>query len=519
MLSTPVPPSKQQGGAMGATAGCATAAQASPAAQHAAPLPEEPAPGLAAAPGPCPALAAGAGRGRGRGRGGGRGRGRGRAAAASLPQGNATGQPWVPSPAAAGLRPPQGQDGASWAASAGLSGLPAGLAHALAPGSARAPGMLYACPAAWAAAGRRAAAVASAAAPAVLADLVLALLQQAAAAGGSGAREPGAAPAQRAPLPADSRLWLAEWRPPGGLPAGGGPPPKKKLKGTQPCARCLRVMRQTRAAVAPAGVAAEGRCARSRCLLAFSVLIAVPPTAPCGARAAGRTVCPPPAAPVRRARILKDGALTMIVYGADEAFKWQHRVAQFTGAVRRAPAPALPRAPEPGAHGCAWAAACSCMRDLCSLVVPACSQQRLAAGWCGAYAAERHTMTFAGCARLLRRSATLGRAQGRAGRPAARARALGGLGAGRGGRRVPHAERQRRALLQGLDDAGGSLPAAAARPPPARPRPRAGRRCGGRPGRARARAVRGDAAWGSGGGRRPGDGIGARGYGRRGRRA
>jgi len=264
VLSTPVPPSKQQGGAMGATAGCATAAQASPAAQHAAPLPEEPAPGLAAAPGPCPALAAGAGRGRGRGRGGGRGRGRGRAAAASLPQGNATGQPWVPSPAAAGLRPPQGQDGASWAASAGLSGLPAGLAHALAPGSARAPGMLYACPAAWAAAGRRAAAVASAAAPAVLADLVLALLQQAAAAGGSGAPEPGAAPAQRAPLPADSRLWLAEWRPPGGLPAGGGPPPKKKLKGARPCARCLRVMRQTRAAVAPAGVAAEGRCARSR---------------------------------------------------------------------------------------------------------------------------------------------------------------------------------------------------------------------------------------------------------------
>ncbi|KAK9835034.1 hypothetical protein WJX81_005688 [Elliptochloris bilobata] len=39
-------------------------------------------------------------------------------------------------------------------------------------------------------------------------------------------------------------------------------------------------------------------------------------------------------AKVRRARILKEGALTMIVYGADEAFKWQHRVAQFTGAVR-----------------------------------------------------------------------------------------------------------------------------------------------------------------------------------------
>jgi hypothetical protein len=265
VLSTPVPPSKQQGGATGAMAGCATAAQATPEAQRAAPLPDEPAPGLGAAPGLHPAFAAGAGRGRGRGRGrgGGRGPGRGRGRA-SLPPGDAAEQPWAPSPAAAGLGPALRQEGAAWAASLGLSGLPAGLAHALAPGSARAPGMLYACPAAWAAAGRRAAAVASAATPAALADLVLALLQQAAAAGGSGAPEPGAAPAQRAPLPADSRLWLAEWRPPGGLPAGGGPPPKKKLKGARPCARCLRVMRRTRTAAAPAGVAAEGRCACPR---------------------------------------------------------------------------------------------------------------------------------------------------------------------------------------------------------------------------------------------------------------
>ena len=38
----------------------------------------------------------------------------------------------------------------------------------------------------------------------------------------------------------------------------------------------------------------------------------------------------------RRARILKDGQLTMIVYGADEALKWQLRISKFFGAVRSA---------------------------------------------------------------------------------------------------------------------------------------------------------------------------------------
>ena len=38
----------------------------------------------------------------------------------------------------------------------------------------------------------------------------------------------------------------------------------------------------------------------------------------------------------RRARILKDGTLTMIVYGADEALKWQLRISKFFGAVRSA---------------------------------------------------------------------------------------------------------------------------------------------------------------------------------------
>lgn len=40
----------------------------------------------------------------------------------------------------------------------------------------------------------------------------------------------------------------------------------------------------------------------------------------------------------------------MIVYGADEAFKWQHRVAQFTGAVRCAPGAASATHPLPEAH-------------------------------------------------------------------------------------------------------------------------------------------------------------------------
>ena len=38
----------------------------------------------------------------------------------------------------------------------------------------------------------------------------------------------------------------------------------------------------------------------------------------------------------KRARILKDGTLTMIVYGADEALKWQLRISKFFGAVRSA---------------------------------------------------------------------------------------------------------------------------------------------------------------------------------------
>ena len=37
---------------------------------------------------------------------------------------------------------------------------------------------------------------------------------------------------------------------------------------------------------------------------------------------------------VRRARILKEGQLTMIMYGADEALKWQMRVSMFLQAAR-----------------------------------------------------------------------------------------------------------------------------------------------------------------------------------------
>lgn len=36
----------------------------------------------------------------------------------------------------------------------------------------------------------------------------------------------------------------------------------------------------------------------------------------------------------RRPRILKDGQLTMIIYGADEALKWQMRVSMFLQAAR-----------------------------------------------------------------------------------------------------------------------------------------------------------------------------------------
>ena len=42
----------------------------------------------------------------------------------------------------------------------------------------------------------------------------------------------------------------------------------------------------------------------------------------------------------RRARILKEGSLTLIVYGADESLKWQMRVSSFLHAVR-CPAPHL----------------------------------------------------------------------------------------------------------------------------------------------------------------------------------
>lgn len=37
---------------------------------------------------------------------------------------------------------------------------------------------------------------------------------------------------------------------------------------------------------------------------------------------------------MKRARILKDGQLTMIVYGADEALKWQLRISKFFGLIR-----------------------------------------------------------------------------------------------------------------------------------------------------------------------------------------
>ena len=36
----------------------------------------------------------------------------------------------------------------------------------------------------------------------------------------------------------------------------------------------------------------------------------------------------------KKARILKDGQLTLIVCGAEEAFKWERRVASFLNAVR-----------------------------------------------------------------------------------------------------------------------------------------------------------------------------------------
>ncbi len=39
-------------------------------------------------------------------------------------------------------------------------------------------------------------------------------------------------------------------------------------------------------------------------------------------------------AAAKRARILKEGALTLILYGADEALRWQLRVSSFLHAVR-----------------------------------------------------------------------------------------------------------------------------------------------------------------------------------------
>ena len=35
-----------------------------------------------------------------------------------------------------------------------------------------------------------------------------------------------------------------------------------------------------------------------------------------------------------KARLVKEGTLTMIVYGDDERLLWQKRIAQFRGAVR-----------------------------------------------------------------------------------------------------------------------------------------------------------------------------------------
>jgi hypothetical protein len=39
----------------------------------------------------------------------------------------------------------------------------------------------------------------------------------------------------------------------------------------------------------------------------------------------------------KRARILRDGQLTMIVYGSIEALTWARRVAMFQNAMRQAP--------------------------------------------------------------------------------------------------------------------------------------------------------------------------------------
>ena len=35
-----------------------------------------------------------------------------------------------------------------------------------------------------------------------------------------------------------------------------------------------------------------------------------------------------------KARLVKEGSLTMILYGDDERLTWQKRIAQFCGAVR-----------------------------------------------------------------------------------------------------------------------------------------------------------------------------------------
>lgn len=129
--------------------------------------------------------------------------------------------------------------------------MPGVLARALAPTvftvGQRVPGALYAHPVAWATAGGAAAATTAVTPPHALAELVLTLLQRADAAGvlragalqglglvsgtlGGGHAAAAAAP-QPAPAAADSRLWLAEWRPPQGFAYGDSPPLKKKPKG------------------------------------------------------------------------------------------------------------------------------------------------------------------------------------------------------------------------------------------------------------------------------------------------
>ena len=79
--------------------------------------------------------------------------------------------------------------------------------------------------------------------------------------------------------------------------------------------------------------------------------------------------------PVRRARILKDGSLTLTPFGASEAVQWQHRVSSFLAACRQA----CLRSQQPADSQCNC-----CQLDFCGLLAAGSQSGHLASQWCSA---------------------------------------------------------------------------------------------------------------------------------------